>query len=903
MSRRRVSQDYYLGLKRNQSLSMIPPIQPASRVDGAVSRPGSPSQSASSRGMQSPGQKTGSPAGSTHGYDFSDDDDGSVMSGASGLGSIQSEYSHRSHNSGGSRRSQQFKERVDRKLVKPDYTYKYACKSDDNQSQWVADFQKPLEEFIYPSLQIKEKETCNKKFLRGVSTKQFYDTNDEPSVQVRECNIEYPKWKHIHVDTATKQKEDLGGERSFRDDLQRGEKFIRENLQRNFHRRLKQEADAEKRKLASSTALKKAKEVKTKLDLLESGIGAMLGTEATLFLPKPADEVYKSLITNSRTKVNTSSLFKRALNKISTQTATERVHGALAPQVYEMVGEQDKHLADGLLLYQIRNKLALDAKEEEKLRQKHKENAKKGLYKSGNINKVTLRRRNSQALLEENPSVDEFAKTNETVVIPPTPTNVIGGTNDIFGFEDSEKIASDLSRIHRAVDSRNIGFEFTEVIENFGGHDAPRISDSAGEMFPFGGQDSFSFPAETDTPIVGTENQKDVDGASSVSAAGLHISTSGDSFLPKRPPNTFYDSKPGTPILPGSFYSFQASPDGHLPRSTSALPGHVLTTQTSRIFQKDGRGRVSNLHLPVVAGGQDEETDFQKKVRARDVLLMNQLRSGLIPERLLKRIPNSRNLVVLHLSHFGLGDELGMCLGGCLSSLSMLDALGLCANRLTGKSISVILENLNVDMLNHIDLSENDMRGKATDSLVKLLSKENKLHILELSQTKLGLRDFSKLCIALAYKSCVIEELCISRNNLTAGSAKKFADLLVIRNNSLKWVDASWNSFDGTAGAYIADALKSNNSLNYLDLSSNSLRDAGGQELAACLEFNKTLKVLLLNINGIGGNACFVFSKTLAKHPSMKQIDLSMNPLGEPGARALFRMILKGSHDLNVSTH
>lgn len=94
------------------------------------------------------------------------------------------------------------------------------------------------------------------------------------------------------------------------------------------------------------------------------------------------------------------------------------------------------------------------------------------------------------------------------------------------------------------------------------------------------------------------------------------------------------------------------------------IVGHVLTTQTSRIFQKDHGGGLSTLHLPVVAGLQDEESDFQRKVRAKDVLLMNQLRSGLIPEQLLRKVPNSMNLVVLHLSHFGLGDELGKCLGG-----------------------------------------------------------------------------------------------------------------------------------------------------------------------------------------------------------------------------------------------
>lgn len=52
-----------------------------------------------------------------------------------------------------------------------------------------------------------------------------------------------------------------------------------------------------------------------------------------------------------------------------------------------------------------------------------------------------------------------------------------------------------------------------------------------------------------------------------------------------------------------------------------------------------------------------------KKRYAQDILLLKELRAGLLPEQLLKRIPGMGDLVSVDLSHFGIGDDVGMCLG------------------------------------------------------------------------------------------------------------------------------------------------------------------------------------------------------------------------------------------------
>ena len=65
------------------------------------------------------------------------------------------------------------------------------------------------------------------------------------------------------------------------------------------------------------------------------------------------------------------------------------------------------------------------------------------------------------------------------------------------------------------------------------------------------------------------------------------------------------------------------------------------------------------------AGGKEQllESAEERKRLAQDALLWNEIKAGLIPERLLKKVPRMGALVSLDLSYFGLGDELCSCLG------------------------------------------------------------------------------------------------------------------------------------------------------------------------------------------------------------------------------------------------
>jgi hypothetical protein len=327
-----------------------------------------------------------------------------------------------------------------------------------------------------------------------------------------------------------------------------------------------------------------------------------------------------------------------------------------------------------------------------------------------------------------------------------------------------------------------------------------------------------------------------------------------------------------------------------------------------------------------------------KKRHAQDLLMLREMRAGILPEQLLKKIPRMGNLISIDLSHYGIGDELGRCLGTryplypsillvtCLTSflshcphsfsshlffslllssshpsisictLDMLHTLGLRGNRLTEKSLPIILENISNRSLRHLDLSDNDLRGEGIKQLCHLLSNpSNKISSLELSKTSIGTNEVRMLCDAfLTHETSWILDLSLSHNGLNSKAMGHLARFISYAGCSLNWCDFSWNSFDSIAGELLAGALSINKTLSSINLSANCLRDEGGQHIAACLLGNQTLREIYLSLNNIGGKTCFIFSKVLRVHPNMERLDLSDNPLTEAGARSMFRTILRG---------
>ena len=107
-------------------------------------------------------------------------------------------------------------------------------------------------------------------------------------------------------------------------------------------------------------------------------------------------------------------------------------------------------------------------------------------------------------------------------------------------------------------------------------------------------------------------------------------------------------------------------------------------------------------------------------------------------------------------------------------------------------------------------------------------------------------------------------------------------------------LDLSWNAIGEQGAICIGGALRLNRTLEEVNLASNAIGDYGGQRLLSNLRNHPCMTSFILSQNEIADCTCFVASQVLQGHPSMKRLDLTFNPLGEAGARSIYRRILRG---------
>ena len=344
---------------------------------------------------------------------------------------------------------------------------------------------------------------------------------------------------------------------------------------------------------------------------------------------------------------------------------------------------------------------------------------------------------------------------------------------------------------------------------------------------------------------------------------------------------------------------------------------------------------------------------LRDKQRAQDAVALAQLRAGLLPETFVANsIPRggeagsgSNHTTSLDLRFKSVGDEQGLCLARGLERMPSLAKLVITGNRLTKKSLPSIIQSAPCGALLHLDLSHNDLR-RAIFALAAFFTRPNVLQHLDISACRIACQEFRMLCAAFShgYSSDVagaeksasapspalpprrknadpeidrdsrfqvlqglvlrespcmhLRELLAAKNHIGTDGVEALA--AYIANSAcpavLRTANLSWNNVNSAGATLLASAISRNplNVVTYLDLACNSISELGGQNLAACLYKTVKLEHLLLSQNQLTSKTCFVFSKSLRGHPSMKVLDLSINPLGEAGGRSLFRTILRG---------
>lgn len=254
-----------------------------------------------------------------------------------------------------------------------------------------------------------------------------------------------------------------------------------------------------------------------------------------------------------------------------------------------------------------------------------------------------------------------------------------------------------------------------------------------------------------------------------------------------------------------------------------------------------------------------------------------------------------------------------------------IEVLDLSHNRFTDDCMSDFLGELHAEFLKYLDISFTGVAGYAVDQISTMLCTGcPRLQELRLGGITLSDSACSSLCDAIAEHG-QITDLGLQDSNLGRMNQRCIVKVanLIVKLTVLKKLDLSGNFIFHEGFEALVDALAQTESLYDLDLSHNassyivppkkrtrvSKGDAKpGKKAEFVLEEVPNFNPILLLCEGLGRNrtlyklgmascmldfsADFVLAVSLEGHPKLEYLDLSNNPHGENGLRALLRLLM-----------
>jgi len=268
----------------------------------------------------------------------------------------------------------------------------------------------------------------------------------------------------------------------------------------------------------------------------------------------------------------------------------------------------------------------------------------------------------------------------------------------------------------------------------------------------------------------------------------------------------------------------------------------------------------------------------------------------------------------LNLSSQAIGDDLAILLANALAALPFLSILNVRDNSLTDPGLTAIITSLaKCPSLISVDISKNKVDLEAATALSQYLSSSGcRLVNLIMQESDIDDIEAGKFMAAVGVQN-TIKYVDMSKNLLgsmeissaatapdTMMGAEAIAKLLERHGCSVETMILSWNMIR-VSGIPLARSLKINQSLTHLDLSYNGLGNQGGEVLGESLQHNKRLISLNLAQNKLQARAVFTILSGVRTCHSMRSLDLSDNPIGEMGARAVVALnITMGAGEINV---
>eukprot|EP00981_Chlorochromonas_danica_P015799 scaffold14461_cov250-Ochromonas_danica.AAC.9 len=307
----------------------------------------------------------------------------------------------------------------------------------------------------------------------------------------------------------------------------------------------------------------------------------------------------------------------------------------------------------------------------------------------------------------------------------------------------------------------------------------------------------------------------------------------------------------------------------------------LLRETYSRMRQRDSapsqEEKEALLNHLFAADPQDQRTTRPSSARTK--YLMGCVQQNILPRPAL--IIRKEYSSFLNLSSLGMGNELAIILAEALDSVPLLEALSIADNALDDRGLVPIVRKLALcQSLKIFDLSQNKVDARTAEALRHFLTSNScHLSVLKMSNANLDDDEAFRFMESIAVRNSLEEidlsqnllgdhELAIRRSHITAGEA--IGRLLSTPGCSLTSLSLAWNRIRYHSGIALGEAIAVNQSLTFLDISYNSLAVQGGEAL--------------------GIKSC----------ESLHTVDLSGNPIGEEGARAVLALNISYGHRVKV---
>ncbi|XP_075048977.1 NACHT, LRR and PYD domains-containing protein 3-like isoform X2 [Mixophyes fleayi] len=155
--------------------------------------------------------------------------------------------------------------------------------------------------------------------------------------------------------------------------------------------------------------------------------------------------------------------------------------------------------------------------------------------------------------------------------------------------------------------------------------------------------------------------------------------------------------------------------------------------------------------------------------------------------------------------------------------------------------------------IKHVNLSNNGLTYRSSSQLAYAIRNNQSLRILDLSANSLHGPHFCDLAKALSSPTCRIRELDLRRTGLTESSCSNLASV-ISTNQSLKKLDLSDNNLEGPHFSDLMTALSSPTCrIEELLLMRNCLTESSCSNLASAVNKNQSLRRLNLSGNQLAG--------------------------------------------------